>query len=832
MTYARTGVTNQAVVKFSIPDMLHNDSVEWMDSNFYELHDEWYWFQLLNGREIAGSPTTPVEGLAFDSVADVYTWAEQLAPRSLPLDLEFVGSTQPRRLYSRTFYDLALHSDPRVFGVGSLVRFSTGETAADDRWLIELEYTDDVTPADVALFFERLAPTLPNEVGEALEWVVRSPHQAEIADEMTTNSLPYGDRVVRYSELVPRGEVAVYNPGITAGRLLLVEDGEAQLTDATDSDIVIIEDVPDWLPPASGLLTSSPQTPLAHVNLLARNRGIPNASLAGLLDDAEIRQAARVRAPAIIRASGTSSLEVVLITNAEYDAWRSKGSLESIAAPPVAIDDMPLVISLDEIAPTITSEADVETWRPIIGGKSAGFLALLGADGVTTPDRPLAITVRPYLEHLASVQEALTEILSNPDFSSSARTRFLLLEGPEDFADQYPDDEDIEFASAFAEKHPPGTLLGDVLDAGGFTGYFRDAPIDTTTLTELTTILGDHFASYATTQGLRFRSSSSVEDIEGFSGAGLYDSNTGFLDPESQPDEDDHKKSIERTIKKTWASYWSFEAFEERRRERVDHTSGAMGVLVHARFDDHLEINNGVATFTLLPERATNTAIAAINVQLGDESVANPDPVDGELPEVMTVHIGADGQVEIERVATSTLSPTSNVMSDGDVRVLIEQLEAVAKIWRDRVNNSLTSTQHIQTLTLDYEFKMMAPGWPAMADGTVEASRLIVKQARSLDPGLRGIPDEILELGIRRDVLARARRIARITCGTNERFEVLTDPLLHPDLGYNETPLIVGSTDHSLSASQSASESDCETTILYSTAEQYLFELLDAKSSS
>lgn len=823
MSYARTGVANQAVVKFSIPDFTNGDSVEWMDSKFYELHDEWYWFQLLNGQAIPSGPTPPVQGLSFNSVEEVYDWAEAIPPNQLPLDLDFVGgSTSPKRLYSREFYDLALHTEPRVFGAGSLIRYGS----ADDeiRWLLELEYTDDGPAEDVATFFERLRPTLPDEIGAKLEWVVRSPQQEAVAQRMISDALPFSDRVVRYEEFVPQGEVAVYTEGLTAGRLLLIEDGEAQLTDAVDTDIVLIEGVPDWLPPASGLITSSPQTPLAHVNLLARNRGIPNASQAGLLDDAEIRQAARVRAPAIVRASGNNSLEVILITEEEYRVWRSKVTKPSISVPPVVSDELPLVVSLEEIASNIRSEADVEAWRPVIGGKSAGFLALLGADGVTTPETPLAITVRPYLEHLDSVQEALTAMLSNADFADSARTRFLLLEGGEDFAEQYPEEDDAEFAVSFAEKHPPGTPLGDVLEAGGFARYFRDAPLDPEALSELTTILEDEFGSYASTQGLRFRSSSSVEDIEGFSGAGLYDSNTGFLDPLAQLDEDDHKKSIERTLKKTWASYWNFEAFEERRRERVSHTSGAMGVLVHARFDDALEVNNGVATFTLLPESADRTALVEINVQVGDESVTNPDPLDGNLPEVISVRMDANGELEIVRVENSTLAPQSDVLTDGAVSELVGQLEAVATLWRNRVNRDLPPEQQIQTLTLDFEFKTMANGWPALANGTMLEGRLVVKQARSLDPGIRGIPDEVLRLGIRRDVLARATRVAQLACGSEVHIEVLTDPLVLPDVGYGSEPLILGPTP--------ALGSTCETTVLYSTPTQYLLELLNTKAES
>jgi len=127
-TFARSGVGTQSVVKFSIPDMLHATDVDWMDSKFYELHDEWYWLHLINGVPIAGSPTPPVEGFSFESVEDVYAWAESASSNELPLDLQFVDSRSfGRRLYLPEFYALALDADPRVFGVGSLVRFGATE---------------------------------------------------------------------------------------------------------------------------------------------------------------------------------------------------------------------------------------------------------------------------------------------------------------------------------------------------------------------------------------------------------------------------------------------------------------------------------------------------------------------------------------------------------------------------------------------------------------------------------------------------------------------------------------------------------------------------------
>ncbi len=823
--FARSGAANQSVVKFTIPDIMNSTDVGWMDSNFYQLHDEWYWYHLLNGVPIAGSDVAPVDDMGFETVEQVYSWAETVPAADLPLDLRFADSRSfGRRLYSPHFYDLALGTTPRVFGVGSVVHFEATAMSGTDRWLLELEYSDEVSAADVELFFERLIPTLPEEIASTLEWLVRSPHQEAIAQQMVAESLPYGDRLVRYRDLVPQGQVWVYNEGIAAGRLLLVGDEGAQLTDTRDSDILIMDNVPDWLPPASALITASPQTPLAHVNLLARNRGIPNASQAGVLDDAELRQAARVRAPAIVRARGTDELEVILITDEQYERWLALQSKRSISVPPVDLDTTPLVMFLDQAAGGIENESQVSALRPVIGGKSAGFLALLAADGVTTPESPLAVTVRPYFEHLESVKDELEAMLEDPAFRREARARFLLLEGHEEFADHYPFDDDSEFAVRFTEQHPPETPIGDILDAGGFMDYFRDAPMDASTLSELTSILEQRYGSYADTQGLRFRSSSSVEDIEGFSGAGLYDSNTGFLDPDVQPEEKDRKKTVERTIKKTWASYWSFEAYEERRRERVDHRSGGMAVLVHARFDDPLEINNGVATFTLLPDNSDSYAEVEINVQVGDESVTNPDPFKNELPEVISVRLGPDGDAQLERTAVSTLSPDAEVLSDDAVRELVDQLESVALLWRRRINNSLPAAQHIQTITLDYEFKTMAQGWPAVTDGEVRPSRLVVKQARSLDPGLRDVPDQVRELPIPRDVLARARSITRLSCDEDDRIEVLTDALLAPDMGYSEVPFTVGGI--------ASKEAVCDRNVLYRTADEFLLGLIEIRTGS
>ncbi|MEE9414474.1 MAG: PEP/pyruvate-binding domain-containing protein, partial [Acidimicrobiales bacterium] len=769
---ARSGVSNQSVVKFSVPDLVGGSAVHWMDSNFFTLHDEWYWFRILNGKRVPEVNVKPFDGPGFNTIAEGYQWVEASFPSVLPAGLVWVNGRADgkRRLYAPNFYKVALDAEPREYGVGSLVHYPARAADSAEYWVIELEYSDDASPTDIAHFFSRLAATLPESIASNLSWVVRSPVQERTATTMIEQSLEYGDRIVHYGDLVPSGEVAVYNEGIAAGRLLYIGDDGADISQAKDRDILLVETVPDWLPPASALISSAPQTPLSHVNLLARNRGIPNASQSGILDDAGIRQAARVRAPAIVRASGTGELEVILISEREYARWVELGAEESIAVPQVNTDSMPYTVNLTELARSIRSDDDLDEWRPVIGGKSAGMLTLLEAAGVTTPPSPTAITVRAYLEHLFLIKDEVAAILEDDDFEDHARARYLLLEGLEQYGDFYGTDDDPKFSAAeFMNDNPPGTLLGDIIEAGGFMNVLRDKAIRPAALDEITAMLEETYGDYSQTQGLRFRSSSSVEDIEGFNGAGLYDSNTGFLNPSAQEEAKDKKKSVERALKKTWASYWSFEAFEERRRERVDHLSGAMAVLVHARFDDPLELSNGVATFTLSPDGAPGTlsypesavSIARINVQAGDVSVANPDPGAG-LPEIIEVTLRLGQPASINRIAESTIADHQKVLEDVAVLELVSQIEAATLLWRERINRSLPFSQEIATVTLDFEFKMMAEGWPAATNGSDQAKRLVVKQARSLDPGVRGIPQAVLDLPVSRQIIARARLVSRI----------------------------------------------------------------------
>ena len=268
-----------------------------------------------------------------------------------------------------------------------------------------------------------------------------------------------------------------------------------------------------------------------------------------------------------------------------------------------------------------------------------------------------------------------------------------------------------------------------------------------------------------------------------------------------------------------WGSYWSFEAFEERRLEQIDHLSGAMGTTVHARFDDDLERNNGVVTFTYLPGGNPDDAVIEINVQQGSIAVTNPDPTQIELPEIVRV-TRRNGSVETEFIAGSTLLDAGQrVLDDAAISELVDQTAAVAEVWRGRLNASLAAEQQVQTVVLDFEFKTMEAGWPMLIDESKPyPSRLVLRQVRSLDPGLRGVPDEVRALPIPRDVLMRAALVESVSCVTDaaqppvQRLEVITNALVKPDMGYDDVPLVIGA--------PSPAGATCTRQILFASPEQ------------
>ena len=747
-----------AQVKFAITAFATADpSVFFQDSMFFQLHDEWYWWHLMNGERVPGVDLDePVEGLSFGSIAEIVAYCDDMPPACAALGLSYAGD----RLYSEAFYDLALRTEPRGLGLGSLLHYppDAARPLPGELWLFELEYQDTADEATIGRFFTLLEATLPADVGPALKWLARSQRQVLLGEAIRAGGGPYADRVVTYDDLVVPGSAQVYNAGVAAGFLEKIPSG-ASVTILRSDRIAVLEEIPDDLPPVAAIVTAVPQTPLAHLNLLAKSRGTPNAFVAGAFSDPRIDEWARFHVPVALWATA-EGVRWQQLTLAEWQRYQELQQLQTpplVAVPPVDLASAPYVVDLGPLG-----LADVAALTPLIGGKAAGMAALQDAPALTKPDQPLAITVRAYADHIAPIEAQIRALLADPYFVADPRVRLIALEGEADFYTVHGDTPTMHaWVEDLLADPQAGAALLAAIQAGGLRRWIRDLEIPPTLLASLTDALRAQFPDFAATQGLRFRSSSTAEDIEGFNGAGLYTSNTGFLDPPV----DGH--DVAWALRKTWASYWGFGAFEERRLAGIDHLSGRMGVLVHARFDDAAEVANGVYTMTYRrgfggAGTEPDGVSMVINVQDGAVSVTNPD---GEtVPEILSVSdLGSGEGPQVTRVQHSTLAPDRWLLTDAQALALFEGSRPLAAAWLATANAELSAPRQRMTLVLDFEFRWMEAGWPALATGPAWPRRMIVKQARTLEAPTR-MPPQVLAMPVPRDLLSEVVRVDQRIC--------------------------------------------------------------------
>jgi hypothetical protein len=761
--------------------------IHFLDGRYYQFHDEWAWFRLLNGQQVLGMD--PLERHPFAAPGDARTWA--LAhEEDLPERLELTDG----RLYVREFYDLSLSGSARPFGAGSLIHVEPRPPERAEIWGFEVDYSDPIDVPALRVFFEQLERSIPEAARHSLKWIARSPEQLEVGMRLMASDARFQGRVMTYADVSIPGETAVYTSGIVAGRLRAFRE-LSRLAEAEPEDILLLGALPEYLPQARGLVTAIPQTPLAHLNLLAKSRQIVNAYRGGVLDDPDVQDLVRSRAPVVLVAEN-GRMRFKRISEQQYQGWLAVTRFEPPVVASVDASKAPYIVDLSRV-----ELKELSRLAPLIGGKGVGMVHLLRGlgpgtklNGVGTlhadvPDRPLVLSIRAYREHLAPLLPELKALLADENFAKFKKLRFLALEGAKAFASKFPSKKDRELAKSYESPRAIGAIAA-VVRQGGVRSMVRHASLPEAVKAQLKAVVAPHFAGYSPDQGLRFRSSSTVEDIEGFNGAGLYDSATGYVVPRKASGNLKKRDSLGDAVRKTWASYFGFEAFEERHQNHIDHLAADMGVLIHARFDDELENANGVLTFMLSPRGDE----LSVDAQPGAVSVTNP-PTDRVVTPESTQVREAAGSLQIKRQTLSSLVKAGRqVMSDQELRELYELAKQLTLAQLAFDNTGVPAAQKRRSLVMDFEFRRTNPGWPALKQG-VSAPRFVMKQMRPLEPSPR-VGAALRAAPIPHDVLARARRIESRHCrGAGLELDVLsvlTDPTAVPDVGYAQRPLIAG----------------------------------------
>ena len=557
---------------------------------------------------------------------------------------DFARAVRGVRLSLAGFNATTYFTDARDFIAASLVYYDhVVEPAGGPPGLYALEFWpgDPVAGEAVVLTWRLLQVAVP---GARLAY-----HPASGAHE---------ERLARDRAVIEAGAVALVttetlytdvrfaplNPGVGYGVLRLIDGSDGR--PPTVRDVVIYTTAPNDLPHVAGVITEQPQTPLSHINLKAKQNDTPNAYLA----DARKRSDIKALLGETVRFEVTPDGYGLRLATAE----EVEVHLEAVRPPtpqtPVA--DL-----------TVTALAPLARLRnpdsAAYGAKAAnlGELTALLPPGVVP--QGFAVPFAAYHDFMAAngLFNVVAAMLEAPDFIADVAVR------------------DVRLAA-----------LRKRIKKADIPEPWR-------------TSLGELQAQFPPGTSLRCRSSTNNEDLEGFNGAGLYDSYT------HHPDEG----HLGRTLRQVWASLWTLRAVDERTFYRVDHAATCMAVAVHPNFAG--ERVNGVAiTRNVLDPRFEGDYL---NCQVGEALVTNPEV--GDVPEEIVIGFVSDDPDAYEIIPirrSSRVGPGERVLSDTHIAELVGYLRVINPHFRQVYG------RRDATFAMDLEFKVDAEG------------AIIIKQAR------------------------------------------------------------------------------------------------------
>ncbi len=441
-------------------------------------------------------------------------------------------------------------------------------------------------------------------------------------------------REIFAEELFGNVTYAALNPGECYGRLRLITGTET----LSVRDIAILRTIPNDLTHVAGILTETQQTPLSHINLKAKQNGTPNAFLLDASSHPEIA--------------------------------------------PLLGQDVYLKITPDgfEIRPASQAEVD----------------AYFDAIRPTTPQIPIRDLTKTTIRPLSAVRFADAGAFGSKSSNLGELRSFLPAVTPDGFAVPfYFYDEFMKFNGYYAEAAAmmadPGFQNDPATREAALTA-FRNRIVKFGILPYwMSTALGDIQATFPASLSIRFRSSTNNEDLEGFNGAGLYDSYS------HHPGEGHFAKSA----KQVWAGLWSYRAYEEREFWRIDHASAAMGILIHPNYSAEQANGVGVTKNPYLP--GPGWVGHYMNVQVGENLITNPEP--GSLPDEFTIaNLSGSGGPEIQYIRHSNLIPAGQTVL---TRAQAVELSGYMKTLHDRFRPLYGGDANF---AMEIEFKITAAG--------------------------------------------------------------------------------------------------------------------------
>lgn len=599
-TWAGIAIFHEAVLGY--PDA----GADGLSERFYRVHvrpreadDDWRnqaWFP----REPFRSPTSSeeVSWVKFAILLDEPWRVVYQDSREFPFHYEFATQRlgQFKGMDRAEFDAVSLHRENQRVVLGALL-YPPRPTFLE--YGVQFIGLDPYAPDEIARWFGLVQGSVHAAEGGGAVYMPTF-EQTEMARTNAAVFAHHGITVASVDRWVAGNHV--YAPGWALGRLRFFPAAEVNAAFADGrlrpEDILLTDGVPVATPLVAGIISLTPSTPNSHTAILAKSFGVPFVHVPDAAEQARIQELEGGRV--ILRAMVSLDAGVVKVID-----------VEGLLTPELEADLLelkrpaPIAFTPKEPYGAISASADALQPADIrfFGGKAANFGLLRRAIPASSPSPAIAFSFDLW-------DEFLEQALPNGDRTLR---------------------EEIAARLAPYSSFPPdipalSETLGDIrsllTDVAEFTPPLQQS---------ITNVLG----VFNPERRIRFRSSTNVEDSEGFTGAGLYDSYSGCLlddldddvvGPSACDPDQNRERGVFRAIQRVYASFYNDNAFLERLRHGVDEAQVGMGVLVHHSFPDEEELANGVATLDCrYADPARPYISGSLVTQLGAESVTNPD---------------------------------------------------------------------------------------------------------------------------------------------------------------------------------------------------------------
>lgn len=544
------------------------------------------------------------------------------------------------------------YSPQRRFLLGALTYYEGPKV-----WTYEISPYDTASAAMIEAAYAAIVDN--TYFGEELYF-----HPSSEAVETVAKGLPPSVKIITTDELYAGIDYQPLNLATSMGRLKFLTAEQLETEYVGFRDIVVLDRVPNDISVVTGIITGEFQTPLSHINVLSQNRGTPNMGLRGAHESPELRALEDKWVSLTVDAF---EYRVVEVSKAEADAWWEEHKPDMVAVPQIDLEVKELVDAEAMLDPELPLGDAIDEAILAFGGKMSHFAALTQLSGKLRIPDAFGIPVYYYHQFMTDngFYERVAEMLKDQEFQDDPAVR------------------DKQLAE----------LRADMLVA----------PVDPT----FKALLMGKFHTEFNHMRMRMRSSTNAEDLEGFTGAGLYTSvsaDVGDVD------------EVFTDIREVWSSVWYFRAFEERSYRSIDHAAVAMALLVHPAFP--AEEANGVALTANPFDTSGLEPGLYVNVQKGESSVVQPPQ--GVTTDQFVHFVDQPGQ-PVVFIARSNLVPAgTSVLTNAQIQELGLGLVEIREFFRKTYGPP--PDDPTRWYAMDVEFKFEAPAGQEPA--------LWVKQAR------------------------------------------------------------------------------------------------------